>query len=684
MLDPVILEMDVRKWSDIEMFLTDSRMLLTEREQFAFSDLKDYWRRRFNKAECEELIARLKSDSSKHPNDPVQLQLATGIKNFASLCTIYYTKTPDDFFEFAKALGNVRKQSRERKPPHYEDASETSSPKDRSGRGSENRSNDDRNSEGGVTIALIAANVLAYLAIGILGGGWISVANPSVYQTYGASNAALTVGNGEWWRLGTSMFLHLGVLHLIFNMLALFTVGIFFEKLQGRVIYTITYFTCGIFGGLVSIFWHAGDNILSASASGAVFGIYGSLLGFMLRSRGSIPSKEYKPIIQTAIFVIGYNLFYGLKPGIDNSAHIGGLVCGFLMGLALAQSLDPQVRRRRYGISVAGSLGLMVVFIAAGLVPWADYLLSAGSEQSEATATSNAQNASRSNTAPAQMSPLDALRQKAEQGDVDLQVKLGVMYFRGQDVTQDYSEAANWIGKAAGQGHAGAQNALGYMYQSGQGVSKDDAEAAKWYRKAADQNLAAAQFNLGIMYENGRGVPKDELEALKWYRKAAAQGNTDAQQAIASMTRDLPEKLFFYAASTGAPAISINGLDVRWGSYEQYLRTLIDAVRSQWIKLNARGKGYYMSVGAIVTVKFRIDSEGRIVIISADSNNGTEATNICKDAITDPAPYVKWTDEMKAMFGDSQEMVFTFFSILQKSNSNGNISTSLMQQNREG
>ena len=91
----------------------------------------------------------------------------------------------------------------------------------------------------------------------------------------------------------------------------------------------------------------------------------------------------------------------------------------------------------------------------------------------------------------------------------------------------------------AEKGDAEAQVNLGLMYANGSGVVKDEAEAVKWYRKAAEQGLADAQLSLGFMYDDGNGVIKDELEAYKWYLLAGAQGNELAKNNIPKIERNL-------------------------------------------------------------------------------------------------------------------------------------------------
>ena len=122
-----------------------------------------------------------------------------------------------------------------------------------------------------------------------------------------------------------------------------------------------------------------------------------------------------------------------------------------------------------------------------------------------------------------------ALLERAQKGDAAAQLDLGKMYYDGDGVLKDSTEAVKWFHKAAEQGDAGAQSLLSAAYYFGDGVPKDSAEAMKWCRKAAEQGLAIAQFGLGSMYATGEGVTKDSTEAAKWYRKAAEQGYVRAQ-----------------------------------------------------------------------------------------------------------------------------------------------------------
>jgi len=183
------------------------------------------------------------------------------------------------------------------------------------------------------TIVLITLNVLAFLMMALQG---VSVFNPTADSVlrWGADYGPLTL-HGQWWRMVVSTFLHFGLIHLLFNMFVLFNIGLFLEGLAGRVSFIVLYLVCGLGGSAASLAWH--PSVVSAGASGAVFGLYGALLGFLLRHRGVIPAESLASLRKGALTFIGYNLLYGLRPGVDMAAHLGGLATGFLLGLFLIQ-----------------------------------------------------------------------------------------------------------------------------------------------------------------------------------------------------------------------------------------------------------------------------------------------------------------------------------------------------------
>jgi TPR repeat protein len=118
---------------------------------------------------------------------------------------------------------------------------------------------------------------------------------------------------------------------------------------------------------------------------------------------------------------------------------------------------------------------------------------------------------------------LRILRPLADQGDAAAQFNLGVMYDKGQGLSQNFSEAVKWYRLSADQGLRESQCSLGNMYNLGKGVSIDHAEAVKWYRLAADQGDTEAQEWLAPMYQRGHGVPRDSVQAYVSYELAATR-----------------------------------------------------------------------------------------------------------------------------------------------------------------
>jgi rhomboid protease GluP len=188
-----------------------------------------------------------------------------------------------------------------------------------------------------VAHALIAVNALIFVAMVMSGVGLMSPASESLIS-WGANYGPRTTG-GEWWRLFTCMFLHAGIIHVGMNMLVLHNIGPFVERLTGNAGFLILYVFAGLAGSVLSIAWQ--PYVLSVGASGAVFGMYGALIGFLVRRRGSIPREVLADLQKSAIAFLGYNLIFGLtQKGIDMAAHLGGVIGGFAGGYWLSHPLD--------------------------------------------------------------------------------------------------------------------------------------------------------------------------------------------------------------------------------------------------------------------------------------------------------------------------------------------------------
>ncbi len=176
-----------------------------------------------------------------------------------------------------------------------------------------------------ITYALIIINVLVFIAMYIFGKG--SEDNLTLVL-FGANYPAL-VRAGDYYRLITSAFLHSGLLHLIFNNYALYVIGSQLESFLGRVKFLIIYLVSAICGSLMSMLF---SNGISVGASGAIFGLLGSLLYFGYNYRvylGTVLKSQIIPLIILNL-IIGF-----VTPGIDNAAHIGGLLGGLGMTMAL-------------------------------------------------------------------------------------------------------------------------------------------------------------------------------------------------------------------------------------------------------------------------------------------------------------------------------------------------------------
>lgn len=225
------------------------------------------------------------------------------------------------------------------------------------------------------THLIIAANVVVFVLMGLAGAGWFDVASMEPYMRFGANRADVTT-DGQWWRLVSAMFIHYGLMHLLLNMWALYQTGHLVERLFGRGLFVLLYFGAGISGSFAAIAWHRDHLVWSAGASGAVFGVYGALAGYMRRERQALPKRVYQPLLKSTLVFAGYNLLYGLvNPAIDNAAHIGGLIGGAVLGWLMALPVNADARAalvaRRLRAGLAGLAGIVVV--GAAIAPRYDY-----------------------------------------------------------------------------------------------------------------------------------------------------------------------------------------------------------------------------------------------------------------------------------------------------------------------
>lgn len=179
-----------------------------------------------------------------------------------------------------------------------------------------------------VTRALITINILVFVVM-LWGGAGFWHSPNNVQLTWGANFAPATA-DGQWWRLGSAMFLHFGALHLGMNMLALWDGGKLVERMFGALRFLGIYVVSGIAGNLLSLVIQ-GNEAVSGGASGAIFGIYGALLVYVWYDRHQMQQVEFRWLFWGALAFSALTIIMGfIIPGIDNSAHIGGFLTGIV------------------------------------------------------------------------------------------------------------------------------------------------------------------------------------------------------------------------------------------------------------------------------------------------------------------------------------------------------------------
>ena len=232
------------------------------------------------------------------------------------------------------------------------------------------------------TYLLVGINCAVYLIMVARG---VSFWSPTVDQLmhFGADNAENVLVYGEWWRIVTAMFVHVGILHLATNMWCLWNLGLLAEPLMGSFGLFATYILTGAAGNLLSTCYNwvrpmhdasgAPFFAAGAGASGAVFGIAGALIVLLKSKRLPIPQYELKRLRRSVIYFAAINLVIGLSVNfgsgftgveIDNSAHIGGCLCGLLFALPLVPRIgSPRSEfQTRMRLAVAVVVILLVLF----------------------------------------------------------------------------------------------------------------------------------------------------------------------------------------------------------------------------------------------------------------------------------------------------------------------------------
>lgn len=180
------------------------------------------------------------------------------------------------------------------------------------------------------TIILIAVNVAVFFILSLFGDTEDAV----FMMRHGAMYGYLVTHDHEFYRLFTCLFLHFGIEHLLNNMVILGALGWNLELQTGRIRFLIIYFGSGLFGNILSLIFHSAgqEHAVSAGASGAIFGLMGALLWVVIANHGRLGRLSGRGML----VMVALSLYFGLSSsGVDNYAHIGGLIGGFLLALIL-------------------------------------------------------------------------------------------------------------------------------------------------------------------------------------------------------------------------------------------------------------------------------------------------------------------------------------------------------------
>lgn len=213
-----------------------------------------------------------------------------------------------------------------------------------------------------ITYVIVAINVLVWLLT--LANGASILNAPAERLLAWGGNAASEVQRGEWWRLVTATFLHSGMMHIVMNMIGLVSAGITVERIYGYRLFTLVYLASGLIGSALSLHFSA-QHAVSVGASGAVFGVTGALLVAVFQHREKLPKAFGKQTLSSIAFFIVYSLIQGFaSKGIDNAAHVGGLISGCLLAFVLPERFDMEHFVRN--LKTRAIAGIVITFFVTG------------------------------------------------------------------------------------------------------------------------------------------------------------------------------------------------------------------------------------------------------------------------------------------------------------------------------
>ena len=197
-----------------------------------------------------------------------------------------------------------------------------------------------------VTYGIIGVCVLIFV--------WMCVLDPNSFMNpdsellvrFGADYSPITIEAGQWWRLITSGFVHIGILHILCNLYTLYGFGNLTERIFGHSLFFLIYFGSLLTGSLLSLAMYS-EPVISGGASGAIFGVFGALAAYLLRMRSEIPGPVFKTLLEELkSFAVGALMLVFIA-WVNNWAHLGGALGGFVFGFVAAVPVCSPQRSRK-------------------------------------------------------------------------------------------------------------------------------------------------------------------------------------------------------------------------------------------------------------------------------------------------------------------------------------------------
>jgi membrane associated rhomboid family serine protease len=212
-----------------------------------------------------------------------------------------------------------------------------------------------------LTYILVGINVAVFALMTLTGVPFLSPTSAQLLK-WGANWGPLSLTTQPW-RILTSNYVHIGIIHIGFNMWCLLNLGALAQRIFDRWTYLLIYTATGIAGSIASLWWH--PTVVGAGASGAIFGLAGALISALYLGKLPIPKEAIQATMKSLLIFAAYNLFFGLTQGIDNAAHIGGLASGLALGALLSKHLTGPAEVRQQWRNLASVLS--IVLLSAGM-----------------------------------------------------------------------------------------------------------------------------------------------------------------------------------------------------------------------------------------------------------------------------------------------------------------------------